>query len=374
MRLNMIPGQLLRHLSIALALFILAFALVYTTRTMRISNPEAIVAPDFTELLVYETMGLDELTDLLGESGILFDEQELRWAAGILGWRRFLPGRYTLEGPEAYDVLFRKLAMGLQTPKLLRVPAGVSKQAIKERIARQMKFEAAELEAAMQAPSFLDRHELQAHQLYGRLLPDTYEVYWTTGPEQLLERLLSEFDARVTRPHAERMQELGLTVDEVTTLASIIEWEARYDHEKPRISGLYWNRLNRRWRLQADPTVNYAKGERGRLIFADYRIDHPYNTYRIFGLPPGPINNPSWASLEAAMYPESHNYMFMVATPQGTHAFSRTYAEHQRKSREWTTWLREQRQIRAQREREEALLREKEQAGIPSESENQTGG
>ncbi len=334
---------------------ILSFLLVFASRSLRLNDPAALYAPVETELLVHETLDIEGVVELLDENGMEFDHEEIRWASGIMGWRSFSQGRYTFEGTVSYSDFFSKLALGLQDPMTLRVPAGASKEALKVWLARQMKFELDELKEVMADTTFLSRHDLEAHQLYGRLIADSYEVYWTTGPERLLDRLLSEFDARVAQPYADRMEELGRDVDEITTLASIIEWEARYDDEKPAISGLYWNRLNQRWRLQADPTVNYAKGERSRLVYADYRIDHPYNTYRIYGLPPGPITNPSFSSIEAALFPEDHDYMFMVATPEGTHAFSRTYAEHRRKSREWTDWLREERRKRAEMEREEAM-------------------
>lgn len=352
-----------REWGIAALVLFLSFLLVFASRTWRLEGAAAITPPPETVvLLVHETIGIEELIELMDQNGIGFRADELRWASGILGWRRFSQGRYVFDGPVSYPDFFSKLALGLQDPMMLRIPPGISKDALKERIAVQMQFETHELAAAMRDTSLLNRYGIQPHQLYGRILPDSYEVYWTSTPQRLLERLLSEFDSRVTQPHAGRMRELGRSVDEITTLASIIEWEARFDDEKPAISGLYWNRLNRRWRLQADPTVNYAKGERSRLVYADYRTDHPYNTYRIHGLPPGPITNPSFSSIRAALYPEEHNYMYMVATPDGRHAFSRTYAEHRRKSREWTEWLREQRQIRAEMEREEALRQEAEQA------------
>ncbi len=355
----------IKEWGIAALVLLLSFLLVYVSRTWRLEGDSAITAPPGTVLLIHETIGLDELAALMEEHGFDFNPDELRWASGILGWRRFNQGRYEFSDPVGYPDFFSKLALGLQDPMMIRIPPGASKEALKQRIAAQMQFEADELAEAMRDTSLLNRHGIEAHQLYGRILPDSYEVFWTSSPHRLIERLLSEFDARVTQPYAARMQELGRSVDEITTLASIIEWEARFDDEKPAISGLYWNRLNRRWRLQADPTVNYAKGERSRLVFADYRIDHPYNTYWIHGLPPGPINNPSLSSIRAALFPEDHNYMYMVATPDGRHAFSRTYAEHRRKSREWTDWLREQRRIRAEMEREEALRQ--------SSQQNETG-
>ncbi len=105
-------------------------------------------------------------------------------------------------------------------------------------------------------------------------------------------------------------------------------------------------------RLQADPTINYVIGERRRILYEDYKIDHPYNTYINSGLPPGPITNPSLSSIEAALYPENHDYLYMVASPDGSHDFSETFEEHKRKSAKWRQWLQEQYRIKRQREQE----------------------
>ncbi|MDI6400921.1 endolytic transglycosylase MltG [Balneolaceae bacterium ANBcel3] len=355
MKLSFFKHIEIRSFLIAVVVFVLAFASVYFSRSIRLTHPEAVQVTESLEFFIYEPVNVRELMVSMEAEGFVFNRDELDWAAGILGWSRFLPGRYLFDGGYTYQEFLEKLALGLQDPVSLRVPAGASKAAVKTWIARQMIFSREELETTMTDSDFLGKHGLEEHQLYGRLLPDTYQVFWTSSPERVLDRLLQEFDRRIVEPYGYRLDELGRSIDEITTLASIIEWEARFDHEKPAISGLYWNRLNRRWRLQADPTVNYAKGERGRLIYADYSIDHPYNTYRIHGLPPGPITNPSFASLRAALFPEEHDYMFMVATPEGTHAFSRTYAEHRRKSREWTNWLRQERQRRAEMERQAAM-------------------
>jgi UPF0755 protein len=209
---------------------------------------------------------------------------------------------------------------------------------------------------AMVDTTFLMKYEIEQSDLVGRLIPNTYEMYSTITPEQFLDRMMLEFDAAVIQPYALRANELNLTIDQITTLASIIEWEVRHVDEKPRVSGLYWNRLNRRMLLQADPTVVYAIGDRRRLLFSDYRVNHPYNTYRVRGLPPGPLNNPRLTSIQAALFPEEHNYLFMVATPEGYHSFTTNYQDHLKESRKWTTWLREQREIRAKRETEQQLL------------------
>jgi UPF0755 protein len=128
-----------------------------------------------------------------------------------------------------------------------------------------------------------------------------------------------------------RQEELGWTRHQVMTLASIIEGEAILDAERGRISGVYHNRLRRHMRLEADPTIQFLleNGPR-RLRYPDLQIASPYNTYRVGGLPPGPVNNPGRASILAALYPERHAFLFFVANGRGGHWFSATYADHLR--------------------------------------------
>lgn len=350
----------MKNILIYLIAFLIGFSAIYLNRVYRLNQSDAISAETTQVLYLNEDISIDELSDKLDQLQLDYNPEDLKWAASILGWSNFRKGRYEIEEAVAYDDFFRKLARGQQDPGNVTIIPGVTKESFAMRIGAQMHFDADDLLDTMQDPEVLEEFEIEEHLLFGRMLPDTYQVYWTSSPEAFLRRMLREFDERVVRAHSDRMEELGKTTDEIVTLASIIEGESNRNDEKAKISGLYWNRLNNYWRLQADPTVSYAVGERRRLTYADYRVDHPYNTYNFKGLPPGPINNPSYSSIRAALYPDDHDYYYMVATPEGHHAFSESYSEHLRKSREWTEWLREQRRERDRREAE--AQREVEQA------------
>jgi len=138
-----------------------------------------------------------------------------------------------------------------------------------------------------------------------------------------------------------------MTPDEIVRLAGIVEWESAYVPEKATIAGVYLNRIRNKWKLDADPTVQYAvmklEGDKRRLFFKDYRMDHPYNTYKFRGLPPGPITNPSLTSIQSVLKPESHRYFFFVAKGDGQHMFSRTLSEHTRKAREYYRLMQQRR-------------------------------
>ena len=142
----------------------------------------------------------------------------------------------------------------------------------------------------------------------------------------MLERLDEVFDASMLQ----RAAEMGTTPHEVLTLASIVEAETKVPEERVLVSAVYHNRLRRNMRLEADPTVAYAMGGyKGRLLYADLEVDSPYNTYRRYGLPPGPICSSGRASILAALYPDSSSdALYFVARGDGSHVFSRTLRAH----------------------------------------------
>ena len=166
-----------------------------------------------------------------------------------------------------------------------------------------------------------------------------YEIVFLVHPDQSeqVPAMVDRYRSVWTPERRRRLAESGRSELEVVTLASIVQAEARHESEMPRIAGVYHNRLEAGWRLDADPTVLYALGGyRARLLFAaiDSVRDHPYNTYAQYGLPPGPIGAPGEKAIDAALGPEAHDFMFFVAWPDGTHLFTRTLAEHNAAVRE----------------------------------------
>lgn len=179
--------------------------------------------------------------------------------------------------------------------------------------------------------SFREGLGVDATSLEGFLMPDTYRFLWQTSEEEVIERLVGEFKTFYNDTLRIRQEALHLTLNQVLTLASIVEGEAVLDRERPIIAGVYFNRLKKRMRLEADPTVQFAipDGPR-RLTYSDLRLDSPYNTYVNYGLPPGPINSPGRESILAVLYPHDNSFLYFVADGTGGHVFSRTYAEHRK--------------------------------------------
>lgn len=331
-------------------LFMLTVSIIAGSRWSRLYNDHAISAENTVHIYLEDQTKLNDISQLLADSGLTIRQEEFQWAARIFGWNNFREGHYQIESGYSYDEFLSKLARGIQDPVSVTILPGKTKSKIAEAVSQDLQFDSLSFHRTITDSSLLASLELQSKDVIGRLYPDTYSVYWTVTPESFFQRVLEEFNRAVLRPYKQQFDSLDMTVDEIVTLASIIEWEAQNANEKATISGLYWNRLNRGMRLQADPTINFAVGEQRRILYEDYKIDHPYNTYLYRGLPPGPITNPSLGSIKAALNPEDHDYLYMVATPEGGHAFSKTFEEHKKKSAKWRKWLREQYRIKRQKE------------------------
>ncbi len=334
----------------ALLVFVAVVIVVLSTRLHRLTQNSAITFDVKTEIILSGATDVDALELVFDEKGVSYDKEDLKWAANILGWRKFQRGRYEFEGSLPYNELLSKMARGIQDPVSVVILPGINPERLAQTVAAKLNFDELSLLNALQDSAFLVSKGIDEKLIFGRMLPETYLVYWTSSPKDFLSKVLNEFSRAITPEFKDRAAELGNSMDEIVTLASIVEWEAKLPEEKARISELYWNRLRRGMRLQADPTVNFALGERRRLLFEDYQLDHPYNTYMKRGLPPGPITNPSLSTIEATLYPEDHDYLYMVANPKGGHVFTRTFKEHQAESEKWRKWLRKQYRIKRSRE------------------------
>ncbi|MCD7816338.1 MAG: endolytic transglycosylase MltG, partial [Bacteroides sp.] len=170
-------------------------------------------------------------------------------------------------------------------------------------------------------------------------IPNTYEVYWTMTPEAFVKRMQKEHDRFWNEERKAKAQSIGLTPEEVATLASIVEEETANNAEKPMVAGLYINRLHADMPLQADPTVKFALQDFGlrRILHTHLETDSPYNTYKHTGLPPGPIRIPSIQGIESVLNYTRHNYLYMCAKEDfsGTHNFAATFSQHLANARKY---------------------------------------
>lgn len=291
---------------------------------------------------------LSAAVDSLENRGILASGSSFTWMAKLTGWgNQIKAGHYLFEsGASNYDIL-QKLRRGLQDPVRVTIPPGTYPERIAAVAGRDMAFEPAAFEAALRDSALAAELGTDPDHLFGYMMPETYHFYWLTSAEDIIRRVKEEFDAFYERELAARADSLNLTREDVVALAGIIEWETSLAEERPRVAGVYVNRLRRGMKLDADPTVQFAvmqqEGQKRRLFYEDYRIQHPYNTYLLPGLPPGPITNPSPSSLRAAVTPEDHDYLYFVARGDGGHVFSKTLAEHNRAAARYHQLMRERR-------------------------------
>ena len=175
-------------------------------------------------------------------------------------------------------------------------------------------------------------------------IPNTYEVYWDTKPKAFLERMIKEHDRFwASSDRLTKAEKLGLSPEEVYTLASIVEREISKEEEKKRVAGLYLNRVRTGMKLDADPTAKFATKDfkATRILYKHTRFDSPYNTYLYKGLPPGPISMASITSIDAILNSEDHEYFYMCVDPDnlGYHLFAESLAEHNQNARRYHRWL-----------------------------------
>jgi UPF0755 protein len=177
--------------------------------------------------------------------------------------------------------------------------------------------------------TFVHSLGVEAPSLEGYLLPDTYYFYWGMDENHVLTFLVKECLSIFSDEIKARIDSMNMDMHKIITLASIIEGEALFDDERPIVASVFYNRLKKRIKLQACATIQYIKpGPPSRLLISDLDIESPYNTYKYYGLPPGPINNPGRSSIMAAIYPAETKYLYFVAKGDGRHAFSQSAKEH----------------------------------------------
>lgn len=209
-------------------------------------------------------------------------------------------------------------------------PEGITLRDFASISARKLGLDSADFMKIALSDSLIKARKIPANTIEGYLMPDTYEFFWKESPVNVIDRLLNQQNKVWNQRFAKKADSIGKTRHEILTLASIVEAESPLNNEKARIAGVYYNRLARSWKLQADPTVQYALGTKNRLNLKDLEYNSPYNTYLFYGLPPTPINSPSIKSIEATLYPEIHNYVYFVASGKSDskHNFATTGFQH----------------------------------------------
>ena len=224
------------------------------------------------------------------------------------------------------------------------------------RVAEQLELDSLSLIKEIESPYFMDSVNLNREELLSLFLPNSYEMYWNISAAEFCQRMQRENDLFWNESRESKRKRLNMSRVEVIKLAAIVNEESRKVDERPRVAGVYLNRLRRGMKLQADPTVVYAMKRQAndfdlvvrRVLYKDLEIKSPYNTYKYRGLPPGPITMPDISSVDAVLNAESHDYLFFVVDPKnpGYHLFASTYNEHLANRKVYVRWLNENRIMR----------------------------
>lgn len=252
-----------------------------------------------------------------------------------------LAGEYQLNPSMDYGQIIDKLTNSSSSDTLqITIPEGYSVAQVRQLLLDNHVCTTDALDKVLNQYPFKhdflqDEKPVEEGWLEGYLFPDTYEIYKGNGSVvDTVNKMLNNFASRYGSEITDGANELGRSMHDIVTVASLVEREAQRDDERARIAGVIYNRLNNSSEfpyLQVDASVLYGLGRTsGKLTDEDLKSDSPYNLYTTEGLPPGPICNPGYASLYAASHPESHDYYYYVAMPDGSHLFASSYEEHQR--------------------------------------------
>ena len=241
-------------------------------------------------------------------------------------------GRYAI-APDASTIsVFRQLKSGRQQPMKLTIPESRTMDRLAAQLSERLMLDSATIAEALTDSAFTAVYGYDTATIACLFVPNTYEVYWDLSLDRLMSCMQKEHDAFWQGQRNAQAQAIGLTPNEVCTLASIIDEETANTAEKPMVAGMYLNRLKQDMPLQADPTVKFAlkQFELRRIYNAMLKFDSPWNTYRYAGLPPGPIKIASIKGIDAVLNRVEHTYLYMCAKEDfsGTHNFATTYQEH----------------------------------------------
>jgi UPF0755 protein len=327
-------------LAVGVAAAVLALGLAWVLRPgepVRVEVPEGLAARQTAELLARER--------------VVYSARFFRALLKLTGTdRRLQPGLYTFRRRELpWEVIDRMTHGGADAVRVV-IPEG---------------FRASQIAERLQTGGVADAKEFEAYvssaRLEGRLFPSTYLFPLHYGGRRAADRMRETFDKEIGAAYAAASPKPALSLEDALIVASIVEREAVLKEERPIIAAVYLNRLKKGMPLQADPTVQYALGywKKG-LTLRDLRIDSPYNTYKVRGLPPGPICNPGLPSFEAVLHPATTHALYFVADAKGGHIFSETNAEQ---SEARMLYKHELKIIKAKLRKEKAAEKKKAAAG-----------
>lgn len=286
---------------------------------------------------IKQGQGFFETIDQLQQAGLVRHPEKFRWLAYLKRYeRRIRAGEYALCSSMTPEAILDTLVRGETILHKVVVPEGATIARIGALLENSgLVSQQAFVEAATN-PDLVAALGLEGNTLEGYLFPETYHFPKGVTAGQVINKMVAQFRSVFTPAWFDRARELGFSVHQVLTLASIVEKETGKPEERPLIAAVFLNRLKRNMRLESDPTVIYGLDSfDGNITKKDLNKPTPYNTYRIKGLPPGPIANPGKEAIQAVLFPPDERYLYFVSKNDGSHHFSRTFSEHNQMVRKY---------------------------------------
>ncbi len=282
----------------------------------------------------------EQVIDSLKKHQIITNYKAFDWVAKRKKYPQLIkPGKYLLDKGLNTNEIVNMLRSGNQQPvevifnnlRFISELAGA--------VAKYIQPDSVTLLKKFTDPAVFQKYGFNENTFHCMFIPNTYEFYWTTTPEQFLERMFMEYKRFWNDDRRAQAIEVGLTPEQIMTVASIVQEESNKKDERPIIAGLYLNRLKRGMPLQADPTIKYALGNFRikRVLNSHLDVESPFNTYKYAGLPPGPINFPEITCIDAVLHAAKTPYIYMCARPDfsGYHNFAKTLSAHNENARKY---------------------------------------
>ncbi len=288
--------------------------------------------PEKKQFFIPRKTGAFQVARLLQFEGVVRNASEF-YLLGLLkhSLHRLQAGEYAFSTLESPEEVLEKIVNGKVVIYSITLPEGSTVRDVAAIVAKDGLTGSGQIIEAARNPKLAKSLGIKADGLEGYLFPDTYRFKKPVCGASIVSRMVARFRQKLPAGWQAREKELGMTLNEIITMASIIEKEAKVDSERPVISGVFYNRLKIKMPLQSDPTAVYdLPGFSGPVTPADLKRQSPYNTYLVKGLPPGPICNPGAKSIMAALYPANVPYLYFVSNHNGTHTFSVTLEEQQK--------------------------------------------
>lgn len=326
-----------------------AYQIVYT--------PNILVGEQARPLVIPRDATFQDVQEILQDGRYVNDIVSFSFLAKLMDYdEQVKPGRYLLKGNLSNVEAVRLLRAGIQEPVNVTFNNVRLIKDLSEKITRNLNMKPGEFEAALIAFAMNNPYGFNKDNVLCMFIPNTYEVYFNVSPQDLIDRMHTEYEKFWNETRTAKAAAIGLTPIEVSILASIVQAESVRHDEAPIIAGLYINRLKKDIPLQADPTLVFAVGDftLKRVLNEHKEIDSPYNTYRNLGLPPGPVNMPEIFALEAVLDYTKSDYLYMCAKEDfsGAHNFTASYREHLNNASRYQRALTREMRIGAQKRKQ----------------------